>query len=732
MLPSFNLGREASASLTDNASELTQATLTYGNVLASGVSQAFSRHRESFDGHALNRDLAASQSAVDKYLYSKSQSALQAVTSIRSAEESTTGAMGGNVSMSPGQLVQALQMSGNNLAGLSATLQSAFGLSKTQSDQIQQSFSREVSGQTGLDAALSSSVRSDVATGTRTALADRLDTEDQSRLERAGSDVASKSREYQESRAFSDRLQTVGAIWSGAAGARIAANSHLMTRLEQTLDTLGLTQATQRLAGPMGVYGQLLPDRQQALAAAGLSLLLGYAEPGRLLHPIDEGVARDAGLQLLADSVDGPRLAFTQAGVNQGVAEAVNPGAATRQAIDAGLVDPRPLAAGLKGAVPQHYAGTESALAGGEREVTQTYAAGQQRVTQARNAAAAAESTQALEQARQQLRSTTDETRPAGRVIVEEFGGFLNRALQGIGSVGSTLGASAAAVMTTFERERAQGAGFWEALGRAVKAAPEGADAVVQGWYQDRLDHARRVGETSGLPLTEAQAKLYASASLQALVGLEDVAPDLGGAVQKLLAGPMDRQADIQAVKHELQGDPDAQRVVDAIERAARTGNDDYLRQIGNFNRALDNSHQFWQNGSAATAPGATGFQTYLGRLEQERGLPPGVLWAMARAESGEKMPDPNAVSNKGAQGMFQLMPDTARRFGVDNPFNPWEAARGAADYLNWLYDRYDGNLQLALAGYNAGEKNVDTYGGIPPFRETQGYVPKVIRLMRG
>ncbi len=90
---------------------------------------------------------------------------------------------------------------------------------------------------------------------------------------------------------------------------------------------------------------------------------------------------------------------------------------------------------------------------------------------------------------------------------------------------------------------------------------------------------------------------------------------------------------------------------------------------------------------------------------------------------------DPHAESEKGAKGIMQLMPDTADRFGVTNPEDPEQAIDGAGQYMRFLLDHYHGNLKLAVAAYNAGEGNVDKYNGIPPFKETQTYVTKVLGL---
>jgi soluble lytic murein transglycosylase-like protein len=103
------------------------------------------------------------------------------------------------------------------------------------------------------------------------------------------------------------------------------------------------------------------------------------------------------------------------------------------------------------------------------------------------------------------------------------------------------------------------------------------------------------------------------------------------------------------------------------------------------------------------------------------------LLHAVIATESGFV---PNAVSRKGAMGLMQLMPETARRYGVTDPFNPAQNIQAGTQHLNSLLKRYGNNLHLALAAYNSGESNVLKYGNrVPPFSETKAYIPKVMRL---
>jgi len=107
-------------------------------------------------------------------------------------------------------------------------------------------------------------------------------------------------------------------------------------------------------------------------------------------------------------------------------------------------------------------------------------------------------------------------------------------------------------------------------------------------------------------------------------------------------------------------------------------------------------------------------------RIATQQQISPRLIHSVIKVESNY---NPYAVSSKGAEGLMQLIPSTARRFGVANTFNPVENIQGGAKYLKYLLNLYDGNYPLALAAYNAGEGAVAKYGGVPPYAETQNYL---------
>ena len=119
-------------------------------------------------------------------------------------------------------------------------------------------------------------------------------------------------------------------------------------------------------------------------------------------------------------------------------------------------------------------------------------------------------------------------------------------------------------------------------------------------------------------------------------------------------------------------------------------------------------------------------FSPVIARAAEKHQLSQHLLHAIITVESAY---NPQALSRAGAQGLMQLMPATATRFGVSDPYNPYQNIQGGTEYFKYLLGLFENDLKLALAAYNAGENAVKRYGNrIPPYRETQNYVKKVLK----
>lgn len=133
------------------------------------------------------------------------------------------------------------------------------------------------------------------------------------------------------------------------------------------------------------------------------------------------------------------------------------------------------------------------------------------------------------------------------------------------------------------------------------------------------------------------------------------------------------------------------------------------------------------RNGSGDTVP--VSYLNIINSACVRFGVDPSLVHAIVKVESDF---NPFAISRKGAMGLMQLMPHTANTMNVRNTFSPDENVEGGVKYLRYLLDRYEGNISLALAAYNAGETAVKKWGTIPPFKETQDYVKKILQIYNG
>ncbi|MCW8890896.1 MAG: transglycosylase SLT domain-containing protein [Sedimenticola sp.] len=161
------------------------------------------------------------------------------------------------------------------------------------------------------------------------------------------------------------------------------------------------------------------------------------------------------------------------------------------------------------------------------------------------------------------------------------------------------------------------------------------------------------------------------------------------------------------------------------FERAAETGDRLAKRMLTVLAGVTPVADKNCSSLSKDTPPSRQEIESWVELWAPEYGLDPALVIAVIAAESNFNS---KALSHKNAQGLMQLIPATARRFGVNDSWNPEENMHGGMAYLQWLVQQFEGDVRLVLAAYNAGEGAVERYQGIPPYRETQNYVKMITR----
>lgn len=715
-----NVGQDTQRELKSSQQASERASVGFGKALGSAASATASHSGESFDSHASGWNYEGSKSRTDQALMQTAESLSKQYSESGMSTNTIASVMAGSLG-ADGKAA--------GKADIAARLSSEYGVKSDVADKMAADISTKATSDQSFQTRLSEGLKLDSQSGTKNVFTSGLNTDESTRLTRSADDVLSASRSLDRAESMSARFGTLGSFNGVHTGAALAEpqNHAYMERMQRQVDRFGLGGDQQREEQRL-LRGGATADPEQARGMAGMGLLLGHTDGDRVhrMTADERTAAKEAGMEILGGTFNFQ----TPQGINPGRNADLEGSAPTfgraRAAVDgAGLHDVRPNAAGLGDQLAEHRAGVEHN--GGLGAVDQFVAQGQQGLAGFR----ANGQTALRGEKGTNLGATIAQhamlPRPAAQLAQNHAGGLAIQVAETLALTDagvSGLARESVAGLKAFGTSLADGKGLAESI-----AAGKAAAGSEPGWSGARATMVNaRMDQVSHYGLTAAQTALYREATGSLLA-------DFPSAAQQTA-----RQAVINEAGPGLGG-----HVAELIERSASSRDDSDLRLIGAFNeqthgalgsaqKKSDGAQLGGRSGSGSEHEGLLAaplsLRAHFSDVEREHGLPAGMLTAIASVESHF---NPNAVSEAGAQGMFQIMPTTAAALGVANPFDPREAAEGAAKHLARDFQQF-GNWNHAIMAYNAGPQRIENYlagRGKPLKQETVDYLPKVASAFR-
>jgi conjugal transfer mating pair stabilization protein TraG len=444
-------------------------------------------------------------------------------------------------------------------ASIRGELQSRYGVDSQLSDQIADDITRRITSDEELSARLAEGVRSDIGSGARNVFTEGLRSEDLSTLSQQASETVSASRSHHRAESLARRYGTAGSFGAVEVGHALARNPALMEQLDDTIMRMGLVGDHQRLASEWR-YADTFSDRDQARAAAGLGLLLGYEQPAyRSMDDQATLAAREEGLRILGSAFGGASGQAINPHRNAGLEVAAPAFGETRGAVgNGGLYDPRPATEGLHSEIDEHRQVTRDRYDPTEVDRARNRQRGRVDGFSAETGAGLSSDKRDMYAARIEQRAVLP--RPWAQAVAQELGGLATQASQAPGMVMTGV---AGALQRFTESIFSNGD-----ISEAVEAAGDGWTEARGAIIDTRMDQVERIG------LTPSQTAVYRNALGTAL-------PEATGLHERA-------RSDLAQARETLVREEGSvgEHIADLLVRSAGSRDDSDLRLIAAFNRA--------------------------------------------------------------------------------------------------------------------------------------------------
>ncbi|NBS15774.1 MAG: conjugal transfer protein TraG [Gammaproteobacteria bacterium] len=574
VLPTFQIGRDVSASVSSSFGALKQSSQNFMESLSHQAGQSSSLNHEGTDSLSLSRRMSSTGSETDRFIQSTGEDFAQRYrdTGMSGNDFASliSGGLGGQMGYRSGKLAGIAVdekgtpgLTGGIQGSLTDQLQNRFHVGSSQANEIASDLSSRISQDQGWQAELARSISRDAQVGTREVASLGLTSQNLSSLQQSAQDTISASNQYQESISTQQRFATTSNIGAAEAGLRIANNPDSFGALEKSLDQVGLRGDAQRLSAEWQSMG-LINDPKQSYAAAGASLLTGYSSAAyRHLSSDDARLAENLGHVVLGEAFRAPYPSDAAHSASNAHIQTEAPSfdgvRATVESTSFG--DPMHATQGLSGRVTAEIGERSGYVADGTSTIMMNHDAYQNDVRNEHSSSLNSLHHEQSEHYGQKIHEAASETQSIAEMNYDKIGGFIYGAATEVSRWGE---ASVDGFIKTYDEGVATGKSSGSAMMNAIKRFPHEASIIVEHWANDQV-------ELASMKLTPGQQQFYKSQLMGVIPGSEGSSEKIPNAMLETLSN---------------EGSERSSEIASLIHRAASQNRPDLLELIGRYNKS--------------------------------------------------------------------------------------------------------------------------------------------------